>query len=141
MLIILLKDLWYCSRFIELGTCVNLPTCIVQANLIFRFFMILHADRGFKVDVSGKINLFLLNTCFYIYIIFFLLGNSLSVYLATVTNPGYPLNTIAGRPKKPTQWLKDTKYLATIISEVFMNFILVSLEVCLRVVIAPSLSN
>ena len=87
--------LWHCSRFGELKNVVHVATQIIDKNLFFRFFIIVHADKGFIT--AGTFNTRFLNFCFVLFTATFALITFLPITLNSLLKENYPANLIDGK--------------------------------------------
>ena len=84
-----------CARFFEMRKIVYLSEQVIANNILFRFFLIVHADKGFVK--SGVYNSGILKNCFIIYTVFFVIYSYLPWIAATALEENYPENTVKGR--------------------------------------------
>ena len=87
--------LWHCGRFVELKNVVHVATQIIDKNLFFRFFMIVHADKGFII--GGTFNTRLFNSCFVLFTVTFAIFTFLPITLNSLLKENYPANQIDGK--------------------------------------------
>ena len=84
-----------CARFQELRILVLVAQQVVANNIMFRFFVIVHADKGF---VSKSLfNTKFLKFCFVGYTLFFSIYSFVPYLTSTMISDEYPQNTVKGR--------------------------------------------
>ena len=84
-----------CARFQELRIVVLVAQQVVANNIMFRFFVIVHADKGF---VSKSLyNFQFLKFCFGGYTLFFSIYSFVPYLTSTMISNDYPENTVKGR--------------------------------------------
>ena len=84
-----------CARFQELRIIVLVAQQVVANNIMFRFFVIVHADKGF---VSKSLyNSQFLKFCFGGYTLFFSIYSFVQYLTSTMISDDYPENTVKGR--------------------------------------------
>ena len=94
---------WHCSRFIELKNIVHVSSQIIDKNLFFRFFIIVHADKGF-VTRGGAFNSRLLSFLFTLFLVTMAVFTLLPMTMSFLVEQNYPANTLQGKvQKKPRQ--------------------------------------
>ena len=84
-----------CARFIEVRNMALVAEQIIGNNIIFRFFIIVHAEKGFVS--SGVYNSRFLKCCFLIWSGCFALYTYLPWMTASALAENYPENTVKGR--------------------------------------------
>ena len=87
---------WHCSRFNELKNVVHVSTQIIDKNLFFRFFIIVHADKGF-VTRGGAFNSRLLSFLFTLFTVTMAVSTLLPMTTSFLVEPNYPANTLQGK--------------------------------------------
>ena len=99
-----------CANFIDVRNMALLAEQIVGQNLVFRFFYIVHADKGFVV--KGIYNTKIFNLCFVLLTCTYTMYTYLPYFIASSLKDEYPDNTVKGRIclGHRLNWdLKDTK--------------------------------
>ena len=87
---------WHCSRFIELKNVVHVSSQIIDKNLFFRFFFIVHADKGF-VTQGGAFNSRLLSFLFTLFTVTMAVSTLLPMTTSFLVEENYPANTLQGK--------------------------------------------
>ena len=87
---------WQCTRFIELKNVVHVSTQIIDKNLFFRFFIIVHADKGF-VTRGGAFNSRILSFLFTLFTVTMAVFNILPMTISFLVEQNYPANTLQGK--------------------------------------------
>ena len=90
---------WHCSRFIELKNIVHVSSQIIDKNLFFRFFIIVHADKGF-VTRGGAFNSRLLSFLFTLFLVTMAVFTLLPMTMSFLVEQNYPANTLQGKVQK-----------------------------------------
>ena len=87
---------WQCTRFIELKNVVHVSTQIIDKNLFFRFFIIVHADKGFFTR-EGTFNSRLLSFLFTLFTVTMAVFAFLPMTISFLVERNYPANNLQGK--------------------------------------------